>query len=363
MKTTYRLEIEVLSPLHIGSGRAELKNDVDFVCSKGVHVIDIDRALESLSVEAWGKAVKGAPLSEVIPRGQYSSLAFYTLNDPTGGRGVQTIREQIKDCYHRPYIPGSSLKGAVRTALAWAMLKDGVIRLGKSMIGDSSRNAAKDIMKKLFGDDPYHDLLRAMHVFDTEPVSAGECMELSMVSIYSLARHAGKELLRPKGGGYRFPVETIRPGTNFTGEISFDNTLLAKEVAGRLRFQRNLPYLRDFLSYCNQFARHLVDQEQIFSTRYDLAKVSRFYRQLAETAANLPKGEGLLQISWGTGWTAKTVGTVFDQELMKFILQKFRLGRREAEVFPKTRRYVEKNGAPEIPLGWIKIRCREMFKV
>jgi|GEM_PF-4204005 len=62
MKTTYRLEIEVLSPLHIGSGRAELKNDVDFVCSKGVHVIDIDRALENLPAEAWARAIKGALL-------------------------------------------------------------------------------------------------------------------------------------------------------------------------------------------------------------------------------------------------------------------------------------------------------------
>jgi len=171
------------------------------------------------------------------------------LNDPTGGQGVRTIREQIKDCYHRPYIPGSSLKGAIRTALAWAMLKDGVIRLEKGVIGDNPRNAAKELMKKLFGADPNHDLLRAMHVFDPEPVSVGECMELSMVSIYSLTQHAGKEFLRPKGSGYRFTAETIRPGARFSGEISFDNTLLAKEVAGRLRFQRNLPYLQNFFNF------------------------------------------------------------------------------------------------------------------
>lgn len=285
------------------------------------------------------------------------------MNDPTGGQGVRTIREQIKDCYHRPYIPGSSLKGAIRTALAWAMLKDGVIRLEKGVIGDNPRNAAKELMKKLFGADPNHDLLRAMHVFDPEPVSVGECMELSMVSIYSLTQHAGKEFLRPKGSGYRFTAETIRPGARFSGEISFDNTLLAKEVAGRLRFQRNLPYLQNFLGCCNQFARHLIDQEQNFSTRYGLTKMSCFYQQLAETAVSLSEGEGLLQISWGTGWTAKTVGTVFERELMQYVRQKFRLGRREAKVFPKTRRYVEKNGTPEMPLGWIKIKCREMFKV
>ena len=353
MKTTRQLEIEVLSPLHINSGHNDLKKDIDYLCHQGVHVMDIDRLLNNLSEENWGKAVKGVPLSEIITKNQYSHYALYILNSPVGNPNPSSIKECVKDSYYRPYIPGSSFKGAIRTGLAWAMLKDGLVKIDKRDIGYNPRYAGRTLMARLFGTDPNHDLLRAFSISDTEPLVPGTSMELNMVAIYNLTRQNSFQL---KENRYRFAVEMIRPGTTFYGMVSIDDFLLGPDIAKRLGFDRNLEYLKKFIPYCNDFSKKLIEQEKNFFQEYKLNKVIQFYNKLANLVEGLGENECLLQISWGTGWNAKTLQSVLSPELMQLIRAQFRLGRRESNVFPKTRRLVERNNVPEEPLGWIKIK-------
>lgn len=353
MKTTYQLEVEVLSPLHINSGHGDLKKDIDFLCHHGVHIMDIDRLLNNLSEENWGKAVKGIPLPEIIAKNQYSHFAFYSLNNPVDKPEPQSIKEYIKNSYYQPYIPGSSLKGAIRTGLSWAMIKDGLIKLDKRDIGYNPRYAGRTLMARLFGTDPNHDLLRALSISDTEPLAPGTSMELNMVTIYSLNR---QNRIQAKGDRYRFTVEMIRSGTCFYGTVAIDDFLLEPDIAKRLGFDRNLEYLKKFVPYCNSLAKKLIEQEKSFFQKHELTKVSQFYDKLANLVEGLKENECLLQISWGTGWNAKTLQSILDPELFQLIRSQFRLGRRESNIFPKTRRLVEKNNIPEMPLGWVKLK-------
>ena len=96
------------------------------------------------------------------------------------------IREAIKSVGNRPYIPGSSIKGAIRTALLSDLINNAE---NEKLYNDSSQhlnreidkgapsrrrteNPARKIEELAFGKDPNHDLLRTLQVSDTEPLES-----------------------------------------------------------------------------------------------------------------------------------------------------------------------------------------------
>ena len=82
--TNYRLEIEVLSPVHIGSGRPDLVQDLDYVTARRIYVIDQEQMLAGLPPERWARAEEAEPLSRLLSVNEYTRFARYTLNNPVG---------------------------------------------------------------------------------------------------------------------------------------------------------------------------------------------------------------------------------------------------------------------------------------
>lgn len=356
---THLIEMEVLSPVHISSGRGYLLNDVDFVCGKGIHIIDIDRVLAEIPVQSWTGTTSPWRLSQLLKPNQYGDYARYTLDERTRHEKIKRILECVKDVRNKPYIPGSSLKGAIRTAIASAMLSRGEIQVESRDLGYSPKFADDPIMIRLFGTNPNHDLLRTLHVVDSESVSAEAAIELTTVALYSLRQQDNTTLLKPKSPTYRFTVEVeaLRPGLRIAGCVRQDRFLLHPDQARRLGFDKRVRYVKSFLHHCNTFSRALIHAESSFFGRHGLPEIKRFYDHLAQVTAALNKEcECLLQISWGTGWTSKTVGTVLSQDFLADMSYQFRLARKGQAIFPKTRRVVERGGTPKTVTGWIKLK-------
>jgi len=142
--------IELLSDVHIGTG-TELKRDLDWIAPGDgyVYFANSDQLLETVfeRAEADGKEMRevanilaGSTLAELGEMGWLtredfhaeSALFRYRLH---GSPATVNIREQIKDVYGKPYLPGSSLKGALRTVLAVAAadtVKPTLDQLGRS---------------------------------------------------------------------------------------------------------------------------------------------------------------------------------------------------------------------------------------
>src|SRR5690606_2029878 len=95
-------------------------------------------------------------------------------------RGAE-IQEQIKDPWDRPYIPGSSLKGALRTAIAFVGAAQRKIQINPAEFRRDSRFAAQPLEQKILnaanvppGKVPNYDLLRALQISDTTPADRPE---------------------------------------------------------------------------------------------------------------------------------------------------------------------------------------------
>lgn len=132
MLERYKIRLKVTGPVCIGSGKQINKKDYIYNKAKDtVEVIDTDMMFMDVlqmgkekdferflmnrneTLEYWFK-------SNNIVRTQYSKWIKYSLaagDAVVEDRSLKEVQTFVRDAYGRPYIPGSSLKGAIRTAI------------------------------------------------------------------------------------------------------------------------------------------------------------------------------------------------------------------------------------------------------
>lgn len=130
----YQIELTAIGPVHIGSGRKLIKKEYIYRWRRGHVLIPDETALvaglhkyhledkftDYLMREGNYKDLGGWLDDQKVPRTEYERWVSYTLE---GGdllaersKGVDVLT-CLKDNYGKPYIPGSSLKGMLRTIL------------------------------------------------------------------------------------------------------------------------------------------------------------------------------------------------------------------------------------------------------
>ena len=173
------VKIKTLSPVHKGSGTI-LQYNTDFVTVENkrtgdryLQVLDDKKILKLIGVENIPKWIlsiernedtkafvkRMAPDSKIADYNKRRMMCF--TNNVTN----ETLKEHIHNGLGLPYIPGSSIKGAIRTAV-FASMADS-IRNMEEKIFKSSKPKASMVEKALFGDDPTADCFRFIHVGDS----------------------------------------------------------------------------------------------------------------------------------------------------------------------------------------------------
>lgn len=369
--TKYRLRLLTLSPLHIWSARPDLVQDSDFVARPRegiILVIDEDKMFDMA-----GDAALRHPqptISRLLPqRPQQDACAAYRLafrGHPQQLGRLQSLREHIKDGFAKPYLPGSSLKGAFRTALAWAQYRP---PLDPRQLGEEKRGAREAdehlerqwfVPAPLAADLPHYDLLRALRVGDLYP-AGGAGLEAVAVNTYSLRG----ERLVPRQQEAAF-LEVFPQGTHLEGEMTVEDYLFSPR-ASELGLAAKRGLLAGLAQHGRAFAQDLIHKEAAFYAGRGLPLLESCYQGLRQELAGLKENQFLLQVAWGAGWRAKTVGTKLQPNEIKAVSERWRRrdGRLELErwqrganfprIFPKTRRLAEGPQGPEAPLGWVRI--------
>lgn len=371
----YQVKVTLLSPLHIGSGR-ELLHEYDYAIYQGrTWRINEDALLDTQEVDdpdLVDRLMHMRPAELLNPPDfrEGSSLFRYAIGGvPRSQAEGAQVREQLKDGHDRPYLPGTSLKGALRTALAWAAWGKQGLRPERARLDRRSRFAAQWYEQELFsmhgGKAPNHDLLRALQVGDSMPVSPEMLMLIN-----------ARVLNRAGGLGSPIELEAIKPETVFTLTAKVDTVLFsAWAQRGGLRLKHG-DLLRDWPSVVQQHTMQRLEHEAEWFARIPgTERVADFCRRLVQTS--LPDTACLLQLGWGTGWEGKTFGSHLqaDQDFMESIVCSSNQGgyglargrRQPGDPFPKSRRVlVQVQRAPdgsmhEIPIappGWVLLELQ-----
>ena len=375
-----KYQIETLTPVHIGSG--DNLQHIDGCYDKGKwHRINLDQVFAdpATNLNTLTSAMGQPGFRWTSHLQNPEAFATYSLPCLHSPEEVE-IREAIKHIDHRPFIPGSTLKGAIRTALLWDLINESdthyketlsnLERLAGQEPRGNPRNErpARGIEKNVLGENPNHDLLRALHVSDTAPI---EVSALEMGTAWTVTLDTNGDLVQKIEGNreYKTFVEQIQKEQRLTFSLKIDEWLLKQPAKNRLGFgSSQTDALQNIAEICNHTARGLMKDEQGFFDHYALTEIADCYDGLLKTLDGLTDGAFITQVGWGSGYNANTITQLFTddkdapEDLLIDLRKRFRLGESRSRrgqyderEFPKTRRIFYRGQNPVSPFGWVKI--------
>lgn len=172
-----KIKIETLTAVHIGSGEV-LTKDLDFFKAKDLEgydvlaVIDAKKLMQVIGTEHVNEWIiyieRQRPVSELVAK--YAPQAVvddYTRTIDYGGNVENQLKEFIHDGMGRPYIPGSSIKGAIRTAVLAQILQDKEqVQIDAYLQRNPKYNKNHVAEDELFGKEAKENIFRFLHVGD-----------------------------------------------------------------------------------------------------------------------------------------------------------------------------------------------------
>ncbi len=379
---TYRAKLTVITPVHIGSGE-ELRQGFEYVVHQGkTWRLNVERIVEA-RFERWQRmaaAGHAPPPARLLDEADFRRGDFFRYvlpGVPQSPKTYAALREFIKDPWDRPYITGSSLKGAIRTALAWTGWDEAQVELGDLQDfqkydprkkrwephprpGDRfERQIFQPGNQRKYPDQlhPNYDLLRALQVSDFfGPKKPGEGLVVF-----------NAQVVTRRGFQAPIPLEALRGNVSFEGTIKIDDYLLGPKAA-ELRFGDRVRWLsidellKRLRTYSRARLEHLAAQlEANFGHLPGAAGVAANLRKKL-LALPLPKNMVLLHLGWGTGWDGKTFWTHLqsDAHLFEELIRLFDLQRRKGapprkpgDPFPASRRMAIEKDQIMAPFGWV----------
>lgn len=382
LQTVYVIHGETLAPVHIGDGR-ELEKERDFLAGGAeIHIFNALAALEKKyqgmpELPDFGEDFRLSSYFNLPEDAPFHEYSLKLSHDPN------RIRTVIKNSQAKPYIPGSSLKGALRTAFLcgvmrfrreqaldrgenvtiWLQDQLGELRLRN---GKPKRRDAADFMAgKIFGKTANFDIFRHFLVRDSQSLS------LPISGIKAELFKAENDALVSVGRELDLTYEAIPIGAQFQAELvlqerqidmpgaapeSLDHQSLKNWLA-----RQETKLRRHFLDNCRDGVNELLQREyDFYQNRHE--QLRDFYKGLQEQAKTLQRDRALLlPLGWGAGWRSKTLAMLDLGEDEKWLRQELNL-KPEQETYPETRKIITSLEKP-LPLGWVKLTFERVREV
>ena len=374
MKKT--VKIETLTSVHIGSGEV-LQIGSDFVKGKMgddyvLAVVSPEKVLNLIGEEHlqdWVVAIErkestGNVVKRFAPNAKVEDYAKRIVLEWSEAHERDTLKEHIHNGQGKPYIPGSSIKGAIRTAMLASLAENvnGAERkIDASANGKKKANANK-VEKELFGSDPNNDVFRFLQVGDAY---FGDCYTVSarMVNVNERTSRGFWDVSKPQ------LIEALCPEdeTEFEMKLNIEGYNKSKERCSTIG---DLPMImssyENLFETINEHTISLLDFEIDYwrerSDMDDSDKVESYLEKIESIKKKVLKcckgKECVLRIGHGSGWNFITGGWARDldnfESLVVPVSRPNNQNYREYD-FPKTRRV---DHDCEL-LGFVKLSLKE----
>ena len=382
------LTIEIVSPVHIGTG--ERLNRLEFVEQNGkVYIIDEQKFLQritqtpQLQAEFENLCLRGGWLTDLLRKNNIPITEVAQYDVRKGGRLSSNILPFIKmpGTPPSPYLPGSSIKGALRSAFLRGDLLRGKIPKNKArakvrdqLLSKKPKKADDALEREYFGKDQHHEWVRVLQVTDTKPVSPQQLHVADVRVLSSTQSRTLKEKDTRYGKTMILNPEVLWSKTKLQSYLIVNNYLTQEPATRTLNSKQWAARVEEFATYCNKVAEDQIDQEIDFFSQHNQNDVVEWYEKLDGNRKTLELKQGrfacLLRLGWGAGFDDKTVSDIFDDETFDDIRYGYGLpvgrpGRRgkglSKSFSPKSRKLAivrNKNKENHLPLGWVILHAR-----
>lgn len=259
---TYRITLTTIAPVFVGNGKKYEKNEYLKLPDNKLGILNINKmlnvlyeykqrdAFEKFMMDSRGNLdewLKTAKFNKVNIREEIiKNCVEYTIENIADKDNKRQIMSAVKDAYGNPYIPGSSLKGALRSVLAtYKIATDD--RLRERIAADIKNSAREDKPGKNFlsgaaeraeikifhtlkrentkPEDAVNDIMQGFIVGDSSPISRE-----NLISAQKIDRHTD-------GAENPLPIvrESIRPNTKIEFLLTVDESICGYTIKDILK--------------------------------------------------------------------------------------------------------------------------------
>lgn len=314
----YELQIEVLTPLHVGAGAEK-----DWV--QGCDFLVDNNQVKILNLKKVSQHVNIADLSNALLRKDDKELKAKLADNidvcvekkfDCKYFGTNDIKTFIKNgLTNNPIVPGSSLKGAIRSILLQYLMTDFV----KTDALKTKRLDEKEIFGKAnIGDE----FLRFIKVSDAEFVTS----DLVNTKIFNLIspneggwKHGGNTTNLFKPDGFNTFYEVVNPKQNSTLSISIADKAFNNFAKKNASFSsKKTKLINEDLSFLfeliNMHTKAYLEKEKAFFVKYATEKTDLIVENINSLIKQIPtQGECcILKMAAGSGFHSITGDWQFD---------------------------------------------------
>lgn len=348
----YKYKIEVVTPVAILSGekiqRFEIVKD-----GNRTFVLDFERMIRN--EQAFVDILIKNPLLFQNPEEilnifrklniNYKNYIKYEINDYM--RKNYEINEFIKS-NGKPYIPGSSIKGAMRTNIIRGTKFGNYYIKGINFAIKKHGKIKTETVEAKFLGDSYKSPFKFLRVSDTNLLDK-KLLRVKPIEIYNLkTKRKVMNILYS---------EVLPEKTVLHGEINLGFYDYLIEFPFKDEYM-NLDILNDFiLKLKSGVEKYINDEISIMKENHEKDLLS-FYRSLQ--SYKLKENQVLLPLGFSTGFYSKTLVGKLGKEHVIYLKKVLgsRANKYDPSLFPKTRRVINDGGAIK-PLGWILMTITE----
>lgn len=343
-------KISTITPVHIGTGDVYMSseyfmNTIDIKNKKysTFNRIDLTKYYSSLNQSERDKFSKDLLNSKyILPKLSDDFTRYYAFNMcKTRPNPGNEIHENIK-IMDKPYIPGSSIKGAIENALIYNSLTFNDI---ESMFNRGRIN--ENVIRKFFSPtgNPQDSIMRFLQVSDSTAAVRPYIYDIQTLKVDRRGTFKNQ---------MRLFFETIvskRLSASITS--NYDSNIYKKLKLDDKKYLLELDYIKESLF---NFANDFIDFEIEFSEKYNIHKSENFYKALKKkNSLDSP----LIRLGSTTGLLSS--GVIFRVKLhdsidyFNDIKNKIR-GKKARFDYPITRRVITKT---QYPTGWVQLSFGE----
>jgi CRISPR-associated protein Csm5 len=377
-----RYRLTCLTPLLVGDGRRLAPIDY-MVWKDHVNVLDqwrIFRLLakgprlegylaqlkraDKLDFASWGGfaqnfAGRRIPFENAAYSAYWNRAVGDSLHIPTFASGAAG-----------PYLPGTALKGALRTGMVFAHWREGMLQdVLQRVRGERLPRRPAEIVEDQALGPAGSNRMRFVGAGDSGIVSNSQ-FKVYLLRTSTLQPRGSQYVLgwkqSPRGSvdGSRpeesTPVfaEMAVPGTTFGGVWDEKNFFLQADVRRVVRWPESMDRAKVFEA-ANVYAAGLLALQRQYASMAGMGLLDQSLNELEKRLEEARQaGRCLLALGWGGGLLSKSAWLDTTNPEYRQILQQFALYNRALQTnlpFPKTRRIVFLNNRPATLPGWAEL--------
>ena len=320
-----KLKIKTLTPIHIGTGK-EL-SPLEFFNN---YRINYDKLFDLIAEEKkddffnWIDQIQDARFSVNDIQKKFgiksnditSKCGLYKFNQSFQDK----VREGIKDSSNKLFIPGSSIKGSIRTALMYKVLKnpfynsiiknsiESLISKANNLKGQTGKiknllksaddelqievficgveKEKKDGRKEIRYDDQKYDLLKLIRIADSESVTTDTNGEICELQVYALKKEKPHK-------PFKVYTESIAEHSELEFDISIDVDFL-KQAKIELN-KSNTDFGKKYFIAIDRKLKNLFDIDIKNDSEFDEEKI---IKTILEALNNFGESVSILESEW-----------------------------------------------------------------